>query len=116
GKAAYPGAFTCRYAASRGAELAWAAKNADTVIFCLAKADDLGALKRLQGLGKRVVVMSVLSPVYLDQVPWIDGAIAVYSYARPSFIAGFSALLGRIPAEGTLPFPLNAPRWTPPHD
>jgi beta-N-acetylhexosaminidase len=116
GKSAYPGALTYRYAASGGADLARAARRADTVIFCLAKSEDLNALRALRALRKRVVVMSVLTPVYLDQVPWVDGAIAVYSYARPSFIAGFSALLGRIPAEGALPFPLDGPRWTAPRD
>jgi beta-N-acetylhexosaminidase len=55
-------------------------------------------------LGKRIIVFSILNPVYLEQVPWIDGAVAVYSYARESFIAGFSAIVGRIPARGELPF------------
>jgi beta-N-acetylhexosaminidase len=50
-----------------------------------------------------VIVFSVLSPVYLDQVPWIDGALAVYSYAPESFVAGFSFMLGRIGAQGRLP-------------
>lgn len=116
GKAAYPEAVSYRYAATRGEDLAWQAQKADTVIFCLAKRDDLNALKALKGLRKPVIVLSILSPVYLDEVPWVDGAIAVYSFASPSFIAGFSALLGRIPAEGTLPFPLDEPRWMPPHD
>ncbi|MDR2535374.1 MAG: glycoside hydrolase family 3 protein [Treponema sp.] len=116
GKAAYPEALTYRYAAARGADLAWQAQKADTIIFCLSKAEDVKALKALQGLQKRIIVFSILSPVYLDEAPWVDGAIAVYSYASPSFIAGFSALLGRIPAEGTLPFPLNEPRWVPPYD
>ncbi|MDR0561822.1 MAG: glycoside hydrolase family 3 protein [Spirochaetaceae bacterium] len=116
GKAAYPEAAVYRYAVTRGADLAWQAQKADTVIFCLSKAEDVQALKALKDLRKRVIVLSILSPVYLDEVPWVDGAIAVYSYARSSFIAGFSAILGRIPAEGTLPFPLNEPRWSPPYD
>jgi beta-N-acetylhexosaminidase len=79
------------------------ARRADTVIFCLSDAEGLSVLRSLRGLGKRVIVFSVLSPVYLDQVPWVDGAIAVYSYAPESFIAGFSSMLGRIPAQGHLP-------------
>jgi len=63
-------------------------------------------LQRLQHLGRRVIVFSVLNPVYLDEVPWIDGAVAVYSFAPVSFTAGFSAILGRISGEGTLPFNL----------
>jgi beta-N-acetylhexosaminidase len=54
-----------------------------------------------------VIVFSVLSPAYLDDVFWADGAVAVYSYAPESFIAGFSAILGRIKGEGKLPFTLN---------
>jgi beta-N-acetylhexosaminidase len=85
------------------------ARPADTIIFCLPDDEGLSVLRSLRGLrglGKRVIVFSVLSPVYLDQVPWIDGAIAVYSYAPESFVAGFSAMLGRIPAQGK--FPLQA--------
>jgi beta-N-acetylhexosaminidase len=58
-----------------------------------------------------MIVFSVLSPVYLDeQLSWVDGALAVYSYAPESFIAGFSVILGRIPAGGRLPFPLDQGR------
>jgi beta-N-acetylhexosaminidase len=49
----------------------------------------------------------VLSPAYLDEVSWADGAVAVYSYAPESFIAGFSAIIGRIKGEGKLPFALG---------
>jgi beta-N-acetylhexosaminidase len=107
GKAAYPNAKS--WGDPREVwiqELLSYARQADTIIFCLPDAESLGVLRRLRGLGKRVIVFSVLSPVYLDQVPWIDGAIAVYSYAPESFVAGFSAMLGRIPAQGQ--FPLQA--------
>jgi beta-N-acetylhexosaminidase len=115
GQAAYPGAKTYRYSSARGAaDLAYAARSADTVIFCLSSDASLAFLKALQQLvGTRVVVLSVLTPVYLDEVPWVTTAIAVYSYARESFIAGFSALVGTIPAPGVLPFPLNEPRHVP---
>jgi beta-N-acetylhexosaminidase len=108
GRAAYPGAKGYWYDPDpeRIAELLTMARGADTVIFCLSDSEGLGALRNLRGLGKRVIVFSVLSPVYLDQVPWIDGALAVYSYAPESFIAGFSSMLGRIGAQGQ--FPLQA--------
>jgi beta-N-acetylhexosaminidase len=54
-----------------------------------------------------VIIFSVLSPVYIEEAPWADVALAVYSYAPESFIAGFSAILGRMPAEGRIPFPLG---------
>jgi beta-N-acetylhexosaminidase len=104
GRAAYPGASAYWYSPERSvSELTSMARQADTIIVCLSEAADLYYLRALQGLGKRVIVLSVLSPVYLEQVPWIDGAIAVYSYAAESFIAGFSAMLGHIPAQGRLP-------------
>ncbi|GHV11650.1 glycosyl hydrolase [Spirochaetia bacterium] len=104
GKAAYPKAASYWYSSSQGtAEFTAMARSADTVIFCLSNTEGLNFLRILEPLKKRVIVFSVLSPVYLESVPWADGAIAVYSYARESFAAGFSAILGRIPAGGKLP-------------
>ncbi|AEF83887.1 glycosyl hydrolase, family 3 [Treponema primitia ZAS-2] len=105
GRAAYPGASAYWYTSEPGAieEMLSYARRADTVIFCLSDAEGLGVLRSLRNLGKRVIVFSVLSPVYLDQVSWVDGALAVYSYAPESFVAGFSSMLGRIPAQGQLP-------------
>jgi beta-N-acetylhexosaminidase len=107
GKLAYPEASGYWYDPEGGTDLVHYAEGADTIIFCLSNADGLPFLKDLQDLHKQVIVFSVLSPVHLDTVPWVDGAIAVYSYSQESFIAGFSAILGRIPLEGTLPFPSN---------
>ncbi|GHV77453.1 glycosyl hydrolase [Spirochaetia bacterium] len=104
GKAAYPGAKGWGDPREMWIpELVSYARPADTIIFCLPDDEGLSVLRSLRGLGKRVIVFSVLSPVYLDQVPWIDSAIAVYSYAPESFVAGFSAMLGRIPAQGKFP-------------
>ena len=80
------------------------ARNADTIIFCVADVSDIRLLRAIQGLGRRVIVFSILNPVHIENLPWIDGAVAVYSYAAESFAAGFSAMTGRIPAEGILPF------------
>jgi beta-N-acetylhexosaminidase len=104
GRKAYPEASAYWYTADRIDELARYARSADTVIFCLSDAAGLSQLRALRPLGKRVIVFSVLSPAYLDEVSWADGAIAVYSYASESFLAGFSVLLGRIPGQGRLPF------------
>jgi beta-N-acetylhexosaminidase len=105
GKAAYPDASSYWYSESRPAgEFVSYARNADTIIFCLSDAAGLRFLRNLEGLRKMVIVLSVLSPVYLESVPWVDGAIAVYSYAPESFIVGFSAIAGTIPAGGKLPY------------
>jgi beta-N-acetylhexosaminidase len=108
GARAFPASTAFRFQGRSAAELALVARNVDTIIFCLADADDLIFLRNLRGLGKRVIIFSVLSPVYIQEAPWADAALAVYSYAPESFIAGFSAILGRMPAEGQLPFTFGA--------
>jgi len=105
GRAAFPGASIYRFTGvGDQSEIVSYARNADTVIFCLSDADDLRALRPLQQLNKRVIVLSVLSPVHIESVPWVTGAVAVYSYAPESFASGFSAIIGRIPAQGSLPY------------
>jgi beta-N-acetylhexosaminidase len=117
GRAAYPGAAEHRFslssdgaAAGERTALLKKAKESRTVIFCLANNYSLSLLQDLQESGIRVLVVSVLSPMYIDSIPWADGIIAVYSYSRESFIAAFSTLLGRIPGTGVLPFSSNAYR------
>jgi beta-N-acetylhexosaminidase len=105
GRAAFPNASVYRYSTDADPnDILYYAGNADTVIFCLYDNFDLYLLRNLQHLNKRVIVLSVLSPASLESVPWIAGAVAVYSYARESFAAGFSAITGKIPAHGILPY------------
>ena len=114
---AYPGAQSYWYSsAHNGTELAVAARSADTIIFCIADSEGLAMLRFLQPLNKRIILFSVLSPAYLEDASWVDGALAVYSYAPESFTAGFSVLLGRIPPRGVLPFPNPTFRETLPRD
>jgi beta-N-acetylhexosaminidase len=105
GRAAFPNASVFRYSTlSEPSDIVLYARNADTVIFCLSDNYDLRLLRNLQQLNKRVIVFSVLSPAYLESVPWVTGAVAVYSYAPESFAAGFSVISGRITAQGVLPY------------
>ncbi|MDR2607531.1 MAG: glycoside hydrolase family 3 protein [Treponema sp.] len=105
GRKAFPGAVSYWYSSSRGtSELVSYARNADTVIFCLSDGTDLPMLRSLEPLKKRIIVLSVLNPVYLEQVSWVDAVLAVYSYAPESFVAGFSVILGRVPGRGRLPY------------
>jgi beta-N-acetylhexosaminidase len=105
GRAAFPGAVSYWYSEQFNInDLLSYAGRADTIIFCLSDNEGVRILRRLQNMGKRVIVLSVLSPVHLERVPWIDGAVAVFSYSLESFAAGFSAITGRIPAGGTLPY------------
>ena len=105
GRLAFPGASTYRFSSNTDpADFIPYARYADTIIFCLSDIYDLRLLRSIQSLNKKVIVFSVLSPVYIESVPWVAGAVAVYSYAPESFAAGFSAIIGRIPAYGTLPY------------
>jgi beta-N-acetylhexosaminidase len=108
GRKAFPASVFCWYGPSQPApELTAYARNADTVIFCLSDRAGLRLLQQLRSMNKRVIVFSVLSPAYLTEVTWADASVAVYSYAPESFIAGFSAIIGRIPGEGKIPFTLS---------
>jgi len=105
GRIAFPNASSFFYTAETDPySIIPYANNADTIIFCLSINVDLRVLRTLQSLNKKVIVLSVLSPVHIDSVPWVTGAVAVYSYAPESFAAGFSAIIGRIPAYGSLPY------------
>ena len=105
GRAAFPGSSSYWYSEVFNIDdlLSFAARS-DTIIFCLSDTEGLRILRRLEPLGKKIIVLSVLNPAYLERVPWVDGAVAVYSYARESFAAGFSVIIGRIAAAGRLPY------------
>ncbi|MFP4564345.1 MAG: glycoside hydrolase family 3 protein [Spirochaetia bacterium] len=86
------------------------AGNYDTVIFCLANPNSLEILETLSETDVRVIVFSVLSPVYLDEIEWADTAIAVYGTGNESFTAGFAVLSGDYEPEGTLPVSIEGRR------
>ncbi|MDY7029477.1 MAG: glycoside hydrolase family 3 protein [Spirochaetota bacterium] len=77
--------------------------NYPTMIFCLANPNSAEVLKELSAAGIEAIVISVLTPVYLRDLPEIETAIAVYGTGPDSFTAGFAALKGMIPAEGAVP-------------
>ncbi|MCL2070521.1 MAG: glycoside hydrolase family 3 protein [Treponema sp.] len=113
GRRAFPAAVSHWHNPQRSLELLALARNADTVIFCLSSRAGIGMLQQLRALGsqgstgRRLIVFSVLNPVFLEELGWADASVVVYSYAPESFIAGFSAILGRIPGSGSLPFSLS---------
>jgi len=105
GRIAFPNPSILNFSPATNADTLLAyARNADTVIFCLSDSADLRLLQSLRNLNKKVYVFSILSPVHLENIPWVTGAVAVYSYSPESFAAGFSAIIGRIPAFGVLPY------------
>jgi beta-N-acetylhexosaminidase len=75
----------------------------DTIVFCLANFNSLDVLKDIAGQAGKIIVISALSPVYLEEVPWVETAIAVFGDGKDSFRAGFAALAGDYTPVGTLP-------------
>ncbi len=78
----------------------------DTVVFCLANMNSLEVLERMRSYRGRLIVISALSPIYLDRVPWVSTALAVYGIGADSFRAGFAALAGDFAPKGELPVEL----------
>lgn len=81
----------------------------DTVIFLLADPNSAQVLQTLRPFASRVVVYSVLTPVYLREMPWVQSAVAVYGWGVESFRAGFAALRGQFVPTGVLPIPALFP-------
>lgn len=79
----------------------------DRVIFNLASPSTLNILKDAPALHDRIVVLSSLTPIYLNELPDIRSAIAVYGWDSASYNAGYGVLRGDIPAHGTLPVELT---------
>ena len=109
GRIAFPNARTYWYPSAQTlGELANQAQNIDTVILFISGRLGARAIEQLESINARLIILSTLNPGFLlDELSWADGAVAVYSFAPESIRAGFSAILGRIPAEGRLPFILN---------
>jgi len=111
GKQFYPGAdtyyypYTPFYHADEQSisDLLRKADDYHRVIFCLANPNSAEVLTALSNAGIESIVISVLTPVYLRDLPEIGTAIAVYGTGNNSFTAGFAALKGMIPAEGEVP-------------
>lgn len=80
-------------------------KTADSVIFCL---EDMESLRILQEListfpKKKYIVVSAMSPVYLQYIPDVENIIASYSNSPFSFLAIFSAIAGDFIPRGKMP-------------
>ncbi len=85
----------------------------DTVLYCLSDPNSLEVLQEIAETNIRVIVMSILTPVYFLELPWVQSAVAVYGWGDESFRAGFSVLAGQMDAEGTLPIRLDHPAAIP---
>ena len=83
------------------------ARNYNTIIICVANERSAMIAKRLQNSGKRVIIMSVLSPVPVLDFKWADTILLGYSYSPYTFKALFGALNGEFAPQGKLPLELR---------
>ncbi len=108
GKRTYPKADEFAFnSTAQAASLAATARKYDTVIFCLSDPYTIDLLKALQNGPAHVIVFSVLTPMYLREVPWVTSAIAVYGWGIESYDAGFAALQGDYRPTGKLPIDIG---------
>jgi beta-N-acetylhexosaminidase len=89
-------------------ELRRKARQYDTIIYCLANPHSAQVLQELEDSPARIIVVSVLTPVYLRRMPWIDTAVAVYGTGDDSYAAGFAVLRGLVEGNGSLPVSFSA--------
>ena len=85
-----------------------AARAYDTIVIAVYDWHTANIAKRLKNSGKKVIIFSVLSPVYvLDGFEWADTVICGYSYSDYSFRAMWGVLNGEFEAEGKIPLDLT---------
>lgn len=84
--------------------LEWSIQNYDTIIINVYDKHSANIAKRLKNKGKRVIILSIMSPVFiLDDFEWADTILCGYSYSSYSFAALFGALNGEFIPEGVIP-------------
>jgi len=79
------------------------ARKYDKIIFNLHNERSLSILRQLKSIQDQLIVFSVLTPVYLSEVPWVKTSIAVYGTGSDSFRAGYSVLMGDYEPDSILP-------------
>lgn len=79
-------------------------KKYDTVIVCVSSERSALIAKSLKGSGKKVVVLSIMTPTNSDELMWASDVLAGYSYSDYTFDALFGALCGEFESRGKKPF------------
>ncbi len=114
-KKRYPGAGEFRFNYETGPnETQWVCDNImdtaagyDTVVVCVASARHARIAETFRNSGKKVIVLSMMSPVYSESLTWADSILMCYSWSGYSIRALVSVLRGEIQARGTLPYGLS---------
>ena len=112
-KERYPDAGEFRYNYDNGPnETQWVidnlpplAKGYDTIVMCVANENQRKMVDCLYGLGKKVIILSTMSPVITENLTWVDTILLGYSwrcdYSQEAMI---SALAGEYQVQGILPY------------
>ncbi|MFW5801255.1 MAG: glycoside hydrolase family 3 protein [Spirochaeta sp.] len=79
------------------------AADYDIIIYALGDVNSAQVLAELEDYQEKIVILSLLSPVYLLNLPWVHSGVAVYGWTDNSVRAGFSVLTGASEAFGSLP-------------
>ena len=82
-------------------------ENYDYVVLCLSDEESLVVLQKLEHIADKLVVISVLNPVFITKAPWVQNVVALYSTGPESFQAGFAVIFGEINAGGRLPISIG---------
>ncbi len=114
-KKRYPGAGEFRFNYETGPnETQWVCDNImdtaagyDTVVVCVASARHARIAETFRNSGKKVIILSMMSPVYSESLTWADSILMCYSWSGYSIRALVSVLRGEIQAKGTLPYGLS---------
>ncbi|MBQ5491516.1 MAG: glycoside hydrolase family 3 protein [Treponema sp.] len=85
------------------ASLVSVASGYDTIIINVFNEHTASIARRLRYMGKKVIILSIMSPVPVLDFDWADTILCGYSYSDFSFQALFAALNGEIECEGTIP-------------
>ncbi len=95
------------YAQWNASDIVSVAKKYDTIVITVYNEHSAKIAKRLKDLNKKVIILSILSPVPVLEFDWADTIILGYSYSSYSFAAMFGALNGEFEANGSLPLDLK---------
>lgn len=78
----------------------------DSIIVIVANDETAALANSLRNSGKKVIIISILSPNFVMDMDWADTILFAYSYSDYSFKAAAAVLAGEIPVMGEIPLSL----------
>ena len=99
----YKYSMTAEQLAEYKETLPYSVRRHDTIIFCVANAESEALARTLRDCGKKVIIISILSPKFTLSLDFADTILYAYSYSDYSFKAAAAVLAGEVPALGVLP-------------